>query len=172
MLLEVHERLQLMNLIPPEGGYEALKTWRRQREMLALQPEETEILNYQQFQNPDGSVRSTWDINKAAQVVKEIPIDEYCTNHYRKRVKPGINLLHYRYPLMRRVLMAKTGRGEKVDFDIARKTMGAVRLPITVHTVIADLDTLDFWFAPGEFLLPPGNRDYVRLPVKAWLAEK
>ncbi len=92
-----------------------------------------------------------------------------CTNHFRKRLKPGFNLTYYRYPLMRRVLMAKTNRGLKVDIDIARKTMGAVRLPITVHTVIADLNTLDFWFAAGEFLSPPGHRDYVKLPMREWL---
>ena len=75
-----------MNLIPPEGGYEALKTWRRQREMLAIQPDEKEILNFQTITNPDGTVRSTWDIAKANQVVKEIPIDEFCTNFYRKKL--------------------------------------------------------------------------------------
>jgi len=92
-----------------------------------------------------------------------------CTNHFRKRVEPSFNMLHYRYPLMRRVLMAKTGRAEKVDFDIARKTMGSVRLPITVHTAVADLNTLELWFASGEFLSPPGNRDYVKLPLAEWL---
>jgi len=95
-----------------------------------------------------------------------------CTNHFRKRVKPGISPINYRYPLMRRVLMAKTGRGELVDFDLARKTMGAVRLPITVHTVIADLNTLDFWFAAGEFLSPPGNHDFVKLPMAEWLRDQ
>jgi len=95
-----------------------------------------------------------------------------CTNHFRKRTGLRFSLIRYRYPLMRRVLMAKTNRGQKVDFDIGRKTMGAVRLPITIHTVIADLNTLDFWFASGEFLSPPGRRDFVKLPMKAWLTEK
>lgn len=93
-----------------------------------------------------------------------------CTNHFLKRVRPRVNPLHYRYPLMARVLTAKTKRGEKVDFDVARKTMGAVRLPITVHTVIADLNTLEFWYAAGEYLSPPGRSDFVRLPMKDWLA--
>ena len=92
-----------------------------------------------------------------------------CTNHFRKRAEPKSEIGCYRYPLMRRVLMAKTGRGEKVDFDIARKTMGAVRLPITVHTALVDLNTLEFRLAEGEFLSPPGNRDYVTLPMKEWL---
>jgi len=92
-----------------------------------------------------------------------------CTNHFLKRVRPGVNPLQYRYPLMGRVVAAKTKRGEKVDFDVARKTMGAVRLPITVHTVIADLNTLEFWYAAGEFFSPPGRSDFVKLPMKAWL---
>ena len=44
--------------------------------------------------------------------------------------------------------------------------MGAVPLPITA---IVDLNTLDFWLARGEFLVPPGNREYVRLPLKGRL---
>lgn len=94
-----------------------------------------------------------------------------CTNHYRKREAPTGNLTHYRYPLMRRVLTAKIDRGQKVGFDIARKTMGAVRIPITVHTVVANLNTREFWYAAGAFLQPPGNRDYVRLPVRRWLED-
>jgi hypothetical protein len=92
-----------------------------------------------------------------------------CTNHFLKRVRPGVNPLRYRYPLMARVVAAKGKRGEKVDFDVARKTMGAVRLPITVHTVIADLSAMEFWYAAGEYLSPPGKGDYVRLPMKDWL---
>jgi hypothetical protein len=95
-----------------------------------------------------------------------------CTNHFRKRVEPAFNLTYYRYPLMRRVLMAKTEDGTGVDFDTARKALGAVRLPITVHTAILDLNALDLWFASGDFLLPPGNRDFVKLPLKQWLTAK
>jgi len=93
-----------------------------------------------------------------------------CTNHFRKRAKPGLHVLDYRQFLLRRVLTAKTAHGEKVGLDIAQKAMGAVRLPITVYSVVADLDTLDFWFARGEFLTPPHARDYVQLPMKRWLA--
>ncbi|MFB3891626.1 MAG: C45 family autoproteolytic acyltransferase/hydrolase [Phycisphaerae bacterium] len=92
-----------------------------------------------------------------------------CANHFRKRAGPRADPLPYRYPLMRDVLNAKAARGDETDFAVARKTMGAARLPITVHTVIADLTTMDFWYAPGEFLSPPGPRDFVRLPMKEWL---
>jgi len=99
-----------------------------------------------------------------------------CINRFDKRAGedmgyPLIMLSSYRASLMRNVLMAKTKRGLLVDFDIARKTMGAVRLPLTVHTVIVDLNTLDFWYASGQFLSPPGNHDYVKLPVGEWLRE-
>jgi len=92
-----------------------------------------------------------------------------CTNHFRKRRRPTVNPLNYRYPLIGRVLKTKTDRGEKVAFDLAYRTMAAVRLPITVHTVIADLNALEFWYAPGGFLVPPGRDDFVKLPIKAWL---
>lgn len=92
-----------------------------------------------------------------------------CTNHFRKRLRPGFNPLRYRYPLIGRILKAKTRRGEKVDFDLARRTMAAVRWPITVYTVIADLNTLEFWLATGEFLSPPNRDDFIALPMKAWL---
>lgn len=75
-----------MNLIPAEGGYEAVKTWNRQREMLSLQPDEIDILEFKTIINPDGTTRSTWNSNKANQVVKDVPIDEFCTSHYRKKL--------------------------------------------------------------------------------------
>ncbi len=93
-----------------------------------------------------------------------------CTNHFRKRAGPRSDVAYFRYPLMQQVLAARARRKEPVDFTTACKTMGAVRLPITVHTVIADLDTLDFWYAPGEFLSPPEPHDFVKLPMKEWLA--
>ena len=93
-----------------------------------------------------------------------------CANHFRKRRKPPFALADYRYPLLRRLLMARTREGEKLDFDAARKAMGAVRLPITVHTAVADLNTLDFWFASGEFLNPPNRHDFIKLPMKDWLS--
>ncbi|HPD16803.1 MAG TPA: C45 family autoproteolytic acyltransferase/hydrolase [Planctomycetota bacterium] len=95
-----------------------------------------------------------------------------CTNHFRKRRKQPFALADYRYPLLRRVLHAETRGEEKLGFEAARKAMGAVRLPITSHTVVADLNTLDFWFATGEFLEPPHRGDFVKLPVKSWLAGK
>lgn len=92
-----------------------------------------------------------------------------CTNSFRKRAAPSSHPLEYRYGLMRSVLAARLGRGRQVDFEAGRKVMGACRLPITLHTVVADLDELDFWYAAGEFLQPPGRGDYLKLPLGEWL---
>jgi len=94
-----------------------------------------------------------------------------CTNWFRARPGAPANPADYRYELIRKVLLAKTGRNEKVDFAVARKAIGAARVPITVHSVVADLDTLDFWYAPGKFLAAPGEGDFVKLPMKEWLTE-
>ena len=86
MLLEVLERFQLVQMLPAEGKYEALKTIRRQRESLSFEPEEIKLLGITSNANPDGSVATTWDGTKASLVVKDIPIDEYMTNFFRKKL--------------------------------------------------------------------------------------
>jgi hypothetical protein len=86
MLLEVHERFQLVQMLPAEGKYEALKTIRVQRESLSFDPEEIKILGLTSNTNPDGSVATTWDGSKASLVVKDIPIDEYMTSFFRKEL--------------------------------------------------------------------------------------
>jgi len=73
-------------MLPAEGKYEALKTIRRQRESLSFDPEEIKTLGLTSNTNPDGTVASTWDGSKAPQVVKDIPIDEYMTNFFRKKL--------------------------------------------------------------------------------------
>lgn len=78
--------MQLLNLLPTEGGYEALKTIRRQKEMLSFDQEEIKLLGMKSVTNPDGSVKTTWNNDNIAKVVKDVPIDEYMTNHFRKRL--------------------------------------------------------------------------------------
>ncbi len=102
-----------------------------------------------------------------------------CTNHFRKRTNPApgpaelrytvLGISDIRYILLRRALLAKAKSGEGLGFEAARRAMAAARLPITVHTAIADLDTLDFWLARGEFLTPPSKRDFAKLPLRRWL---
>lgn len=86
MLLEVHERMQLLNLIPGEGGYEALKTYRVHREMLQFTSEEVETLNLTNTVQPSGGVKTSWDPAKANLVVKDIPIDKFMTEFFRKKL--------------------------------------------------------------------------------------
>ena len=86
MLLEVHERMQLLNLMPVEGGFEELKAIRRQREILSFTLEEKNILELESVKQPDGSIQTNWKGENAPQVVKDVPIDEYMTNFFRKRL--------------------------------------------------------------------------------------
>jgi len=86
MLLEVHERMALLQLLPSEDRYEALKTIRRQREMLSFNPEEKDLLELESITNPDGTVKTTWKGVNAPRVVKDIPIDEYMTSLFSKKL--------------------------------------------------------------------------------------
>lgn len=78
--------MQLLGLMPAEGGFEALKAIRRQREMLSFTLEEKDILELNSTRNPDGTVNTTWTGENAPQVVKDVPIDEYMTNFFRKKL--------------------------------------------------------------------------------------
>lgn len=80
MLLEVHERLALIQILPSQGDFKALKTIRRAKEMLSFTPEEMETLKLDNIKGADGQIRVNWDASKANQVVKDCPIDEYTTN--------------------------------------------------------------------------------------------
>ena len=81
MILDVHERLALLNMLPNKGGYEELKTIRRTKEMLSFDSEEIETLN---LRHEGAAVH--WDTGKANLVVKDIPIDEWTTNLFRKKL--------------------------------------------------------------------------------------
>lgn len=80
MKLEVHERIALLSLLPREGTYEALKTFRRAREMLSFTPEELEFYEMKNAPGPDGKIQAQWSGKKASEAVKDIPVDEYTKN--------------------------------------------------------------------------------------------
>lgn len=82
MILEVHERLALLQLLPNESDYKALKTIRRAKEMLSFTPEEQKIL---EMKNTvvDGKPQLTWNAGKVNEIAKDVPIDEYITNLFR-----------------------------------------------------------------------------------------
>lgn len=75
MLLHVAERLVLLELLPKEGEYSALKEYRKARELLSPSPEEQELVGF----HYDGN-RATWDSDKDANNPMDIPLSEWiCT---------------------------------------------------------------------------------------------
>lgn len=86
MKLEVHERLALLNILPKEGDYAALKTLRRAREMISFTSEEISFYEIVNRQNPDGTTQTSWSAIRAAEKIKEVPVDEYTTNLIRDKL--------------------------------------------------------------------------------------
>ncbi len=75
MILHVAERLVLLELLPKEGDYAALKEFRKARELLSPSPEEQAVLEYRY----DGN-RATWDAEKDAAHPMDIPLSDWiCT---------------------------------------------------------------------------------------------
>ena len=81
MKLEVHERLALLPLIPTEGTYEALGAIRRAKEMISFTPEE---IKFYKIENTDTGTQ--WSTAKAAEEVKDVPVEEYITGIIRKKL--------------------------------------------------------------------------------------
>ena len=82
LILEVHERLALLQLLPQEGDYKALKTIRRAKEMLSFTPEEQKIMEMKN-KVVDGKPQLTWNAGKVNEIAMDVPIDEYITNLFR-----------------------------------------------------------------------------------------
>ena len=83
MILEVHERLALLQLLPNKGEYAALKTIRRAKEMLTFTPEEQKTLEMTSTNSAAGVPQVNWNPSKINEVVQDCPIDEYTTNLFR-----------------------------------------------------------------------------------------
>ncbi len=73
MLLEVQERLALMELLPREGDYAAIKETRRAREMINFAPEENEAL---EFEDKGGGIL-VWNLEKGSQMVRDLPVSSW-----------------------------------------------------------------------------------------------
>jgi hypothetical protein len=87
MVLEVHERLALLSLLPTKGDYAALKTIRRAKEMISFTAEELAFYEIANAINPvNGKPQAHWNTKKASEVVKDIPVDEYITNLVRDKL--------------------------------------------------------------------------------------
>ena len=78
MILEVHERIRLLDLLPQQGKYAELKDLRKHREMLGFTEDELNRLN---FHNEGGAL--AWDTKAGQEVVKDIPISEFVTSTIR-----------------------------------------------------------------------------------------
>lgn len=83
MLLDVHERFALLEILPTMGDYAALKTLRRAREMISFTPKELEFYEIKSGVRPDGKPTTNWNPVKAKEEIKDIPIDEFTTNILR-----------------------------------------------------------------------------------------
>lgn len=80
MKLNVQERLGLLELLPKEGKYAALKEFRRAREIFALTP--AEIIEYKYKETPiQGGVNIVWD--EKTEKIKDVPITEFVVDTIR-----------------------------------------------------------------------------------------
>ena len=75
-----------MSLLPVEGSYEELETMRKQREMLSFTAEEVKQLDLKTTVQPNGNTKWTWDTGEAPKVVRDVPVGEYMTNFFRKKL--------------------------------------------------------------------------------------
>lgn len=80
MILEIQERLALLELLPKEGDYAALKTLRRAREIISIGPEENEAL---EFETKPGGIL-VWNTEASIDLIRDLPIDEWTTNTIRE----------------------------------------------------------------------------------------
>jgi hypothetical protein len=87
MKLEVHERIALLNILPKEGDFATLKTLRRAREMIGFSPDEVKMYGMSSGAGPDGKLQTSWDGKKAAENIKDCPVDEFTTNLIRDKLQ-------------------------------------------------------------------------------------
>ena len=80
MKLTVQERLGLLELLPREGKYAALKEYRRAREVIAINPEEMKAINFKEIPMQHGAT-VTWDADK--ETVRDIPLTEFIMDTVR-----------------------------------------------------------------------------------------
>lgn len=94
-----------------------------------------------------------------------------CINCYFKRGgESSFVPLPGRYDRLRKEITERAAGGNRIAFEDARDTILSVRFPkMTVHSVVANLTTREFWYAPGHFGGVPGAGDYRKLPVAEWL---
>ena len=78
MLLEVQERLALLELLTREGDFAAIKTVRRAREMIDFTPDERQELKFEQK-----GTTLVWNLEVGIEMLRDIPVDEWTSNKIR-----------------------------------------------------------------------------------------
>jgi len=86
MKLDIPERLSLLELLPKEGDFAALTNIRRAREMISVTPEELKEVGATTEVMSDGSSRILYNPAKVAELIVDIPVDEYITNVIRDKL--------------------------------------------------------------------------------------
>lgn len=87
MKLEVHERIALMNLIPPttKSDIIGLRELRVAREVISFTPEEHEFYEIKTIQEGAG-FRYNWNDVKAEQQIKDCPLSRYIMLYVRDKL--------------------------------------------------------------------------------------
>ena len=78
MILTVHERLKLLELLPPESNYPGMKEIVRGINLLSLTEDEGKELDVKFEEN-----RIIWNIDKALLMDKDIPFGEFLVESVR-----------------------------------------------------------------------------------------
>lgn len=115
MKLSIRERLGLLELLPSEDGYSALKAIRRAKESLSPTPQEIKDYDFQQVPHGNGFTVK-WDVEK--EKIKDIPLDEFVTDKVR-------NIL---------VKMDKDNKLTDATFGLYEKFVVAYRNTEVAHT--------------------------------------
>ena len=79
MILNVLERLVLLNLLPKEGDFTTLKLVRVAREDLSFNDIENQRLKFIQGSGPEGKGQVSWDNTAAKEIERDIPLGEMMT---------------------------------------------------------------------------------------------
>ena len=86
MKLQLHERVVLLQLLPREGDYAAVRTIRRAREMLSISPEEQKFYQFVEERDDKGNMKYNWNPERDREQVKDCPVDEYTTDVIRAKL--------------------------------------------------------------------------------------
>ena len=82
MKLHISERIMLLEFLPKEGDYAALRELRKAREALAFTPEEKQMIGFIQ----EGGI-ARWDAEKGSSLIVDIPLSEWTTTTIQEELR-------------------------------------------------------------------------------------